>query len=260
MSHFSAVDGSPDPSTLLASLERSAVGLGAMKRYVAYRLALLAAGGRVLDLGCGSGHDLGLVADAGCEPVGIDPSAVMLGAAADRHPGVPLTAGVGESLPFRDESFDGCRVERVLMHAGDPAVVLAEAHRVLRRGGFVAVFEPDWSTLWIESLIAAADDLAGRLSRCRWPDVGGRLTRLVEDAGFEVVDEVTESSRSGRLAYAPFELDKLLARAVDEGRVDPTLATAWLAEQRTRDADGRFRARWTKRLVVAWRHGGGRSS
>jgi SAM-dependent methyltransferase len=216
MSHFSNVDASPDPSSLVATLDRIAVGLGAMKQYVATRLAtLLAIDSVVLDIGCGAGHDLDLLAAHGLVAVGLDASTVMVDESRRRGHGA-LVRGDGATLPFADGAFDACRIERVLMHVDDPAEVLAEIYRVLRPGGFLAAFEPDWTTLTVATT-----------STCRWPDMGGRLEAQIEDAGFEVVDVVSERSRTR----------------------DPQGMPLRLAEPPGED----FFAEWTKTLVVAWR-------
>jgi SAM-dependent methyltransferase len=232
-------------------LERSARGLGGMKRYVAYRLGHLTGGGTVLDVGCGAGHDLDLLEREGCTAVGVDLSRVMLDQAKAR--GQRLASCVGESLPCRSGAFDACRIERLLMHARDPIAVLAEASRVVRSGGFLAVFEPDWETLHIESSVPDGDSVTASLINVRWPSVGARLVELVEGVGLEIVDEVEERSRSGRLSHLPFNIELLVGRAIADGRVDAAAARAWRADLERRDEAGSFRARWTKRLVVAWR-------
>jgi SAM-dependent methyltransferase len=254
MSHFTSVDDSPDPSVLVASLDRSAVWLGAMKSYVASAASLAVPGGRVLDLGCGAGHDLALLADAGLRPIGLDPSAVMVGEVARRLGSLaPAVQGRGSALPFADGSFDGCRIERVLQHVDDPEGVLGEVARAVRSGGFLAVFEPDWTSWCADTELPGADAVAAELHHPRQPDIGGRLPDLVERAGFQVRDVVTEASVIHRLADMPIGLEAGLERAVDDGRLDPGLASNWLEEQRARDAAGRFRLRQSKVLVVARR-------
>ena len=47
----------------------------------------------------------------------------------------------GEKLPFDDESVDGVMLSVVLHHADDPAFILTEARRILRRNGWLAVVE-----------------------------------------------------------------------------------------------------------------------
>src|SRR5205823_1159350 len=126
VSGFSDVDRSPDPDRLIRILDEQAVGLAAMKQYVAVTHALRHPVSPVLSLGCGAGHDMSALARLGLACVGIDPSAVMLEAAA-RASAAPLVGGRGQALPFRDGAFAGCWIERVLMHVHDPAAVVAEA-------------------------------------------------------------------------------------------------------------------------------------
>src|SRR3954447_12123706 len=83
-SPYSSVDSSADPGSLVAFLDTAAVGLGAMKRYVAYELAQHAPGPVVIDLGCGAGHDLALLRAEGLTPIGLDASAVMVLTAQER--------------------------------------------------------------------------------------------------------------------------------------------------------------------------------
>jgi SAM-dependent methyltransferase len=251
-SPYSAVDDSADPASLVTFLDRAADGLGAMKRYVAHRMSQVTSGPIVLDLGCGAGHDVPLLEEVGLWGVGLDASAVMLTEARNRHV-QRLVRGAGEVLPFRDESFDGCRIERVLMHVADPAAVINEVSRVLRQDGVVAVFEPDWSSVWFESTTPDADLVMSHLSPCRWPDVGARLPALVEDAGFTIIDEVTEASWGTRLGLIPLDVEGRVARRVADGSVPADVAGAWLEEQRERDRTGQLRARWVKHLVVAQR-------
>jgi SAM-dependent methyltransferase len=96
---------------------------------------------RVLDLGCGRGgvvelfwHDVELAA-------GLDPDSPSL--AEHRAPGMPVIRGVGESLPFVDESFDLIVCLWVLEHLRDPAVTLREVRRVLQPGGHFVFLTPN---------------------------------------------------------------------------------------------------------------------
>jgi SAM-dependent methyltransferase len=59
-------------------------------------------------------------------------------------PGPCPGAWLGEAtaLPFPGESFDGVAIRYVLYHLPDPRLVLAEAHRVMRQGGLIAVAAP----------------------------------------------------------------------------------------------------------------------
>lgn len=83
-----------------------------------------APGERVIDLGCGTALHRPVCERAGFEYVGVDydnPRATLLADA--------------QALPFRDASFDFILSIAVLEHIRYPAVMLAEAFRVLRSGG-----------------------------------------------------------------------------------------------------------------------------
>ena len=125
MSMFQSVDASDDPTRAIWYLDQTSRAESGMKHYAVAAHALRAPSGFVLDVGCGVCHDLALLAAAGMEPVGVDPSTVLLGVANERRAAsYPLLRAEGEALPFRDESIAGARVERVLMHVLDPAALL----------------------------------------------------------------------------------------------------------------------------------------
>jgi len=93
--------------------------------------------GRCLDLGCGTGRAVPLLAEAGWEVIGIDLSCDQL-AVAEREVGQLAERFVvadAHELPFDDCSFDA--VVSILTHTDldDPRVVFSEARRVLRPAG-----------------------------------------------------------------------------------------------------------------------------
>jgi demethylmenaquinone methyltransferase/2-methoxy-6-polyprenyl-1,4-benzoquinol methylase len=89
--------------------------------------------GRVLDLGCGTGDtDFG-----DRKVVGIDPVLEMLAlSTVDSR-----VAGVGESLPFRDGTFDGVFSGYVIRNLASVGDTLDEVHRVLRPGGLSVIVD-----------------------------------------------------------------------------------------------------------------------
>jgi ubiquinone/menaquinone biosynthesis C-methylase UbiE len=93
--------------------------------------------GRCLDIGCGNGRFISLLVDAGWSVVGVDLSADQLRVARGNVGRVAegLVQADAAALPFDDASFDA--VVSVLVHTDIDRydLALAEAARVLRRGG-----------------------------------------------------------------------------------------------------------------------------
>ena len=85
--------------------------------------------GRGLEVGVGTGRFAGPLGIA----VGVDPSNAMLTHAAQR--GVEVVRGVAEALPFPDGFFDHVLIVTTICFVNSPEKMLAEARRVLRRGG-----------------------------------------------------------------------------------------------------------------------------
>jgi SAM-dependent methyltransferase len=100
------------------------------------------AGGRVLELGCGTGRISKPIAAAGVALVGIDRSAEMLArlrTPARLKPRAPFVRGDIRSLPFADGTFAAViapyGVLQSLTHARDLTMTLESVSRVLRGGG-----------------------------------------------------------------------------------------------------------------------------
>jgi ubiquinone/menaquinone biosynthesis C-methylase UbiE len=107
----------------------------------------LAPDATVLDLGCGGGQFLAVLAERGQRAVGVDVSLEWLVVAErmiGKHPGsVTLVAALAESLPFADASFSGVVSIDVFEHIGDQPAYLREMDRVLAARGFVALSTPN---------------------------------------------------------------------------------------------------------------------
>jgi SAM-dependent methyltransferase len=115
---------------------------------------------RVLDLGVGTGRELGALQDAGYAPVGLDASPAMIAIAARRARPVPLVlADLWGRLPFDDATFDGAlALHGTLAHPPDRAAYPAlarELARVLRAGGVFIAEVP--SQAWLGSIDVVTD-------------------------------------------------------------------------------------------------------
>jgi SAM-dependent methyltransferase len=96
-------------------------------------------GQRVLDVGCGVGAFLELVAGRGGIPSGIDASETLIGLARERLPGADLRVGDMEALPHADARFDLVTGFNAFFFANDMAAALREAGRVARPGAPVLI-------------------------------------------------------------------------------------------------------------------------
>lgn len=96
---------------------------------------------RGLDIGCGEGHNTRLVARRGARMTAVDVAPRFVRHAADAEREEPLgirycTASAVE-LPFAGQSFDFAVAFMSLMEMPETGRALAEAHRVIRPGGFL---------------------------------------------------------------------------------------------------------------------------
>lgn len=94
-------------------------------------------GDRLLDIACGSGLALELAAIRGAEVSGIDASPRLVDVARDRSPQGDIRVGDMTALPWDDGAFDVVTSFRGIWATTIDG--LAEAHRVLRPGGRIAV-------------------------------------------------------------------------------------------------------------------------
>jgi ubiquinone/menaquinone biosynthesis C-methylase UbiE len=134
---------------------------------------------RVLDVGCGTGYLLRLLAE-GCpqatELAGIDAAPSMI-AAAGRAAGdrrLRFTVGAAERLPYPDDAFDLVVSSTSFDHWADQRAGLGECARVLALGGHLVLADL-FSPLLLPTL------LAGRGGKARTP---GRASQLLRAAGF----------------------------------------------------------------------------
>jgi len=129
-------------------------------------------GQMVLDVGCGPGTDtipLAQVVGPSGQVVGVDYDAAMIAEAERRAEQAGCSSWCrhlqanATTLPLQTSTFDTCRSERLFQHVQNPTAVLAERVRVTKPGGWIVVFDADWSTLSIDT---PEVDLERRLSRC----------------------------------------------------------------------------------------------
>ena len=170
-----------------------------LKTHGGFFAAHLKRGMHVLDVACGPGSiTIGIAERVGSGRVtGVDleESQVALARSAAAEHGITnadFQTGDAYALPFDDAQFDALFCNALLEHVSDPEKVLRECLRVLKPGGVVGVAGPHWSRFLIAPMnpaLAAAIEAFTGLQRSNGGDVdvGGKLSQLALDAGFERV-------------------------------------------------------------------------
>ena len=95
----------------------------------------------VLEIGCGAGTDLARFAQGGANVTGVDVSETAIELACQNFEALGLSGDLrtadGTCLPFETQSFDLVYCHGVLQYSADPAGIVGEAHRLVRRSGEV---------------------------------------------------------------------------------------------------------------------------
>ena len=97
-------------------------------------------GQSLLEVGCGTGHNLEFFSELGLDTTGVDPSESMFKKAARKFgPSAKLFIGQANKLEFEDNSFDIVALITVLEFLADPAGAIKEAARVSREKVYLGV-------------------------------------------------------------------------------------------------------------------------
>jgi ubiquinone/menaquinone biosynthesis C-methylase UbiE len=152
-------------------------------RTAALAAATVAAPQRVLDVGCGTGYLIRVLAGhypRAQELAGIDAASNMIQAAKSINDDERLTfvTGVAEQLPYADASMDLVVSSTSFDHWSDQGAGLAECARVLRPSGYLVLV--DQFSQWLIPTLAVSRRGKARTRR--------RATALLLGAGFDRPD------------------------------------------------------------------------
>jgi SAM-dependent methyltransferase len=101
----------------------------------------LSRGGRLLDVGCGTGELVRVARTEGLEAIGVEPDPEMA-ALAGSLLGEEVVGGGLPDLPYADSGFDAVTANFVLNHVDDPRAGARELARVAAPGGLLR------TTIW----------------------------------------------------------------------------------------------------------------
>lgn len=131
----------------------------------------LCAGRTVLDIGCGAGLGLRVLAPVASRLVGVDYSPDTLVSFKNDSPAVTRIAADALGLPFREKSFEAVTAFEIIEHLDDPRICLAEAARILTDEGVLVLSTPNRSVYsprgtWLDYHVREYDvtELSGLLA------------------------------------------------------------------------------------------------
>jgi SAM-dependent methyltransferase len=154
-------------------------------------------GGRLLDVGCGSGAFLAQMTALGWRAEGVDPDPVAVANA--REAGVCVTQGLLADIDIGEHAgaFDAITLSHVIEHLHHPADDLRRAKLLLRPGGLLWIATPNLDALGLRRF--------GRHWRGLEPPrhlvlfTRGSLERLVHTAGLETLPAPPAASSAWKM-------------------------------------------------------------
>ena len=142
-----------------------------------------ARGGRLLDVGCGSGHFLASARKIlGVDAYGVEP--YTYDAAFAEGNGLSIFSGTLEEAQFPDNFFDAITMNHVFEHLRHPRSTLRELQRIIKPGGEVIIGVPQSRSLlfWVFGRRWWQLDIPRHL----FVPCARNLKALAEEAGFAV--------------------------------------------------------------------------
>lgn len=150
-----------------------------------------------IEVGIGTGF---FASKIGIE-VGLDPSFNMLKVAKKRSMKL-LAIGVGENMPFRDESFGTVLIVVTLCFVDDPLAVIRESWRILKVGGILVTCIVPRDSPWGDHYIKLGTSGHPFYSKAKFYTVS-EVVSMIENTSFKIVDI------KGTLSYKPHEKHRL---------------------------------------------------
>jgi 2-polyprenyl-3-methyl-5-hydroxy-6-metoxy-1,4-benzoquinol methylase len=163
--------------------------------------------GRLLEVGCGSGNMLKIMADLGWQVEGVDFDSEAVKNC--RRKGLNVHVGFLGDLRYPESCFDAITMSHLIEHVHDPLGLLEECCRILKPGGRLALVTPN------------IDSAGHRIYTSSWFHLDpprhlriftvGSMKSLLEKAGFRKV-KIDTTIRDAATAYAASRSVRLTSR------------------------------------------------
>lgn len=204
---------------------------------------------RILKVGSGTGAIARTLAQwpSVAEVVGVDPTPGFVARANQLATSVDhlsFHVADGRNLPFGEGDFDIVVFHTTLCHLPGPDLALAEARRVLRSGGRVAIFDGDYTTITValgdhDPLQTCVDAMLAAGLENRW--LVRQLPKMVRAAGFEVHRFRSYGYvQTSEPTYILTMIDRGADLLANSGCIADDLCHALKTEARQRVTDARF--------------------
>lgn len=153
--------------------------------------ALVGAGSRLLDVGCGGGGACALAAARGAKASGLDASEGLIAYARQRLPDGDFRVGDMQHLPYEDAQFDAVFAANAVQFAENPVATIREFARVCRPQGRIVA-----GLFGLPAQVKQAVLLTGVVRLLPAPPPGGgpfalsapgKLAGVFQEAGLQVI-------------------------------------------------------------------------
>jgi SAM-dependent methyltransferase len=149
------------------------------------RLKKYKAGGRMLDVGCGTGEFLSKIVRNGWETVGTELNPKVAQYARGKNRIHVIEKDLAE-IGLKPDSFDVVRLHHVIEHLADPLCYLSIIHRLLKSDGLLIIACPNF-TAGVQKWFAGTWDGLDAPRHLYHFNVDS-LRRILAKAGFEAID------------------------------------------------------------------------
>lgn len=170
-------------------------------------------GGRLLEVGCGSGENLKVLQDLGWIAEGVDFDAEAVENV--RNKGLRVRQGTLEEQNYPNENFDAITMSHLIEHVHDPEHLLRECRRILKKDGRVVIVTPNTRSIGHRIFRKAWRPLEPpRHLHIYCPQA---ISSLMSKAGFSQIRVFTTIRDANNLFLAGMDLRRF-GRHICEGR------------------------------------------